>query len=125
MENIRQEEAEARAARFFRNDYYDRGMLKWQGFFLSNHTSAIKKVAAQAIPELLPEMNQSEIRRILNDSWECCAKVSIQLNQVNGNAVPIEVHGYVKGYQEDRICISVKENMRLISIESIRNVIKF
>lgn len=122
MEKISKEESEARAARFFRNDYHDRGMLKWQGFFLSDHKSAIKKEAAQPIPVLRSEMNQSEIGSILNDSWEKCAKVSIQLDQVNGNAVPVEINGYVKGYQEDKICISVKGNMQLISIESIRNI---
>ena len=124
MANISQEEAEARAARFFRNDYHDRGMLKWQGFFLSDHTSAIKKEAAQNIPELCPEMNQSEIGRILNDSWESCTKVSIQLNQVNGNAVPVEIHGYVKGYQDDKICLSVKGNVQMISVDAIRNVLE-
>lgn len=124
MENISKEEAEARAARFFRNDYHDRGMLKWQGFFLSDHTSAIKKEVAQNIPELRPEMNQSEIGRILNDSWESCTKVSIQLNQVNGNAVPVEIHGYVKGYQDDKICLSVKGNIHMISVDAIRNVLE-
>lgn len=124
MENVSKEESETRAARFFKNDYHDRGMLKWQGFFLSDHTSAIKKGATQDIPVLRPEMNKSEIGSVLNDSWENCTKVSIQLNQVNGNAVPIEINGYVKGYQEDKICISVKGNMRLISIELIRNICK-
>ena len=124
MENISKEEAEARAARFFRNDYHDRGMLKWQGFFLSDHTSALKKEAAQPVPDLRPEMNQSEIGRILNDSWESCTKVSIQLNQVNGNAVPVEIHGYVKGYQDDKICLSVKGNVQMISVDAIRNVLE-
>jgi hypothetical protein len=67
-------------------------------------------------------MNQSEIGSILNDAWENCTKVSIQLNQVNGNAVPVEIHGYVKGYQEEKICISVKGTIQLISIDSIRNI---
>lgn len=125
MEKISKEKSEARAARFFRNDYHDRGMLKWQGFFFSDHTSAMKKENAQPVPELRPEMNQSEIGSILNNAWENCAKVSIQLNQVNGNAVPVEIHGYVKGHQDDKICISVKGNIRLISIESIKDVIKF
>ena len=100
-------------------------MLKWQGFFLSDHTSAIKKESAQPIPVLRSEMNQSEIGSILNDAWENCTKVSIQLNQVNGNAVPVEINGYVKGYQEDKICISVKGTMQLISIDSIRNICEY
>ena len=28
---------------FFEHDYQDRGMTKWQGFYLSDHTVAIKK----------------------------------------------------------------------------------
>ncbi|ARN93855.1 hypothetical protein AZI11_12990 (plasmid) [Levilactobacillus brevis] len=125
MENISQEEAEARAARFFRNDYHDRGMLKWQGFFLSDHTSAIKKEAAQPVPDLRPEMNQLEIGSVLSSALESCAKVSVQINQVSGNGVPAELHGYVKGYQDDKICLSVKGNIQKISVDEIRNVLEY
>lgn len=124
MANISQEEAEARAARFFRNYYHDRGMLKWQGFFLSDHTSALKKEAAQPVPDSRPEMNQSEIGSVLSSAWESCAKVSVQLNQVNGNGVPAELHGYVKGYKDDKICLSVKGDIRMISVDAIRNVLE-
>lgn len=125
MKNISKEESEARAARFFRNDYHDRGMLKWQGFFLSDHTSALKKEAAQPVPDLRPEMNQSEIGSVLSSAWEGCAKVSVQLNQVNGNSVPAELHGYVKGYQGDKIYLSVKGNIQMISVDAIRNVLEY
>ncbi|KAA8433589.1 hypothetical protein FKV73_02675 [Weissella paramesenteroides] len=30
-----------RAAHFFEHDYQDRGMVKWQGFFLSDHTADV------------------------------------------------------------------------------------
>lgn len=36
---IKEKEAED----FFKNYYQDRGMLKWQGFFLSDHTAALSK----------------------------------------------------------------------------------
>lgn len=125
MANISQEEAEARAARFFKTDYHDRGMLKWQGFFLSDHTSALKKEYAQPVPNLRPEMNQLEIGSVLSSAWESCAKVSVQLNQVNGNDVPVELHGYVKGYQDDKICLSVKGNIQMIRVDAIRNVLEY
>ncbi|WP_164222526.1 hypothetical protein [Weissella paramesenteroides] len=32
-----------REERFFRNDYHDRGMVKWQGYFLSAHTEDVSK----------------------------------------------------------------------------------
>ncbi|KRN10379.1 hypothetical protein [Liquorilactobacillus mali] len=34
---------DAFAEYFFKNFYQDRGMRKWQGFFLSDHTQALKK----------------------------------------------------------------------------------
>lgn len=36
-------EAEEIAQYFFTNDYKDRGILKWQGFFLSDHKNSLKK----------------------------------------------------------------------------------
>ena len=36
-----------RAERFFRNDYQDRGMVKWQGYFLSDHTEDVGKYTEQ------------------------------------------------------------------------------
>ncbi len=32
-----------RAKRFFKTDYTDRGMVKWQGYFLSDHTEDVSK----------------------------------------------------------------------------------
>ena len=32
---------------FFEHDYHDRGMVKWQGFYLSDHTAALKKMAKE------------------------------------------------------------------------------
>lgn len=37
------EEAEEVAEEFFRYYYKDRGKKKWMGFFLSDHTAALKK----------------------------------------------------------------------------------
>lgn len=37
------EEADAIATTFFQNYYEDRGKIKWSGFFLSEHTAALKK----------------------------------------------------------------------------------
>lgn len=36
-------EAEEVAQYFFQNSYKDRGILKWQGFFLSDHKNLLKK----------------------------------------------------------------------------------
>lgn len=36
-------EADDVANDFFKNYYKDRGKIKWSGFFLSEHTAALKK----------------------------------------------------------------------------------
>jgi len=36
-----------RAAYFFAHDYHERGMVKWQGYFLSDHTEDVKKKVAK------------------------------------------------------------------------------
>lgn len=36
-------EAETVADRFFKYYYHDRGKMKWAGFFLSEHTAALRK----------------------------------------------------------------------------------
>lgn len=38
-----EEKAEEVAELFFRYYYHDRGKIKWSGFFLSEHTAALKK----------------------------------------------------------------------------------
>ena len=36
-------EANLVADNFFKYHYHDRGKIKWQGFFLSEHTAALKR----------------------------------------------------------------------------------
>lgn len=36
-------EADAIANNFFKYYYHDRGKIKWSGFFLSEHTAALKE----------------------------------------------------------------------------------
>ncbi|ODP92844.1 hypothetical protein [Levilactobacillus brevis] len=43
LKKLTAQDANTIAEQFLKNKYHDRGMLKWQGFFLSDHTSAIKK----------------------------------------------------------------------------------
>ncbi|WP_430751214.1 hypothetical protein [Lactiplantibacillus plantarum] len=33
--------------RFFEHDYHDRGLMKWQGFYLSDHTAALNQQKIQ------------------------------------------------------------------------------
>lgn len=107
---------------FFRHHYQDRGMLKWQGFYLSDHTAVMKKEAGQVLPVVSSAMEQLEISEYLADAWNYGVEINLQLNQVDSNGVPTELHGYVKGFKDEQICLSVKDEIRLVNIDDIRTV---
>ncbi|WP_281165400.1 hypothetical protein [Liquorilactobacillus sicerae] len=97
---------EAEAEFFFKNYYQDRGMLKWQGFFLSDHTQALKKATNQQAPNYLPKQKPGAIADILKSSWLAKRKILVQLDQyqTKGKGI-IEYVGIVKGYNENSIIL--------------------
>ncbi|AVK60346.1 hypothetical protein C5Z25_00495 [Lactobacillus sp. CBA3605] len=108
--------------RFFTSDYHDRGMVKWQGFYLSDHTSALNKQHAQMqlTYEERPQQSLQTISTILAASYTQHTLVAIQLQSVdpNGNLFPDQV-GTVSGYNDTDIIIN---ETHFIALASIRNV---
>ena len=52
---------------YFKNDYRERGKVKWNGYFLSDHTSSLKSEAHERHQqtERLPRMTVEDIRQTL------------------------------------------------------------
>lgn len=99
------DEAEQIAQHFFVHRYHDRGMLKWQGFFLSDHTAALHH-AHQEKPEQLNKAQASpELSRLLMQAWQNQRLIHIQLNVLNENHLPLAVDGQVVGVNNDRVVI--------------------
>ncbi|MCM6764608.1 hypothetical protein [Weissella paramesenteroides] len=61
------------ATNFFKYDYHDRGMVKWQGYYLSDHTEHVNKVAHQITDAnnriRQPEMTSEAIAQILFEAY--------------------------------------------------------
>lgn len=94
---------------FFRN-YQDRGMKKWAGFFLSDHTAKINQSKKQRsiVFSKKPEMSPTEISQILLTAFCKHQLVSLQLKELDqdGN-LPADIEGFVEGYtNQDSIIIS-------------------
>lgn len=110
-------------ADFFANHYHDRGMKKWQGYFLSDHTAALKKQAAQesTVYEPLPEMPQVDIRIILKKAYANHNTVEIQIGDVNQDVRLFPpMRGKVAG-TDDRDTVVLDDGTQ-IGIEHIRNI---
>lgn len=72
-----------RAKRFFEKDYTDRGMVKWQGYFLSDHTEDVSKYSKKRRDEAeradLREMTPVAISECLLEAYAQHRPVTIQL----------------------------------------------
>ena len=66
------------------NEYQDRGIIKWQGFFLSEHTSALDRLKKEdeEIPRL-PQQSKQAIDHYLSRSMKQNKVIEVQLNTLD------------------------------------------
>ena len=110
---------------FFKYDYRDRGMLKWKGFYLSDHTAALKKTAntAKAHEHVKVHAQQSlaDISEILAKSFAEQRLVQLQLNILNKNdQFTQDITGFVTGFNTDSIWLTGQDFP--IQIQDIRHI---
>ncbi|MGQ2283415.1 hypothetical protein [Leuconostoc pseudomesenteroides] len=108
---------------YFQNDYRERGKVKWNGYFLSDHTSALKREAQNknAVPVKLPMMSLTVCQNILRHASANYELVTVQQNieDTDGHLVP-NLTGLVDGFSD----LGVYINESYIAFESIRAVVK-
>lgn len=118
MANIEQDQIK-RAKHFFEDEYKERGMVKWQGYYLSDHTEDVTSYTqsrqAKMNIKLMPEMGQENISKTLYSAYGDNSVVSIQEKAIIDGLVPAIISGHVKGYDEEYVFIG---DIR-ISIDSI------
>ncbi|BAN74874.1 MULTISPECIES: hypothetical protein [Lacticaseibacillus] len=107
---------------FFANRYIDRGMRKWQGYYLSDHTAALKK-QAKAESVTYPPLSLQEqpyIRMILLRAYAEGQSVTLQLDlqTPNGQMLP-PITGKVAGLSDSDV---VNVDGQNISIDMIRHI---
>lgn len=93
---------------FFKN-YHDRGMQKWGGFFLSDHTVQINKdnQKANTFYRKEAEMDLQEISRIFFKAFSNHYKIRLQLKDRNyNNEFKRDITGFVDGYHDSQIIVS-------------------
>lgn len=103
--------------------YQDRGMKKWAGYFLSDHTMKMnqEKTAARQVASRKREqpMTPAKISEILLTAFANHYPVSLQLKEVNENGqLPAEIVGFVAGWHEQSIIV----DHRSLLLEQINHV---
>lgn len=109
-----------RVTAFFKN-YHDRGMKKWAGYFLSDHTLKINKkdAADRVVYPKLTEMSQEEVGEVLMTAFANHRAVQIQRREVDaaGNQLPF-ICGFVEGYTEESIQVA-GQSVQLAAINHV------
>ncbi|MBM7617333.1 hypothetical protein JOC36_000890 [Weissella uvarum] len=115
------EDAWVIAERFFRQDYHDRGMVKWQGFYLSDHTEDVAHYTQTAQEKRnqkqMPEMDIMDISDCLLKAYQQSGSAQYQLKGKNelGFYAPV-VKGKVSGYQDEDVFIDQNK----VALENIQ-----
>ena len=119
-------DADKVATQFFAHAYHDRGMLKWQGFFLSDHTAALQQHRQllrhrNSVPQQLQSV--SKISQELNAAWKSHQAVTIVLNLVDSDHQLRTISKQVMGTYSNAVIIR-GQNKRdhLVHLTMIRSV---
>ena len=99
---------------FVRN-YDDRGMAKWMGFYLSEHTSEMEKDNT---------IRNTIYSSILDTAYRYRYSVIIQLDALNTEGFAFEdVTGVVEGFNGNKLYLSdVETGIQIVSINSINHI---
>lgn len=100
-------EFDKRVDDFFRN-YHDRGMVKWAGFYLSDHVLKMhKKSKADSYIEVKKtEMSLEEVSKVLLKAFGESRIVSVQMRILNQEGDLFRsFQGRVLGVDEDKVMI--------------------
>lgn len=98
-----------KAKNFFENEYKERGMVKWQGYYLSDHTKDVSEYTHKRLnimnQALMPEMTQEDISKVLYNAYANNKAVNVQEKEIIDGIVPSIISGVVKGYNENYVFI--------------------
>lgn len=102
-------------------EYLDRGIVKWNGMFLSEHTEAMynKKIAQQNQPKQKKAMSVPQIQTILVDAYQNHLVIAIQKEERNleGDYLP-DITGQIVGFDDRGLFIDQQK----VDFDEIRHV---
>lgn len=103
------------------HDYVDRGIMKWQGMYLSEHTAEMEKKQQEEEHVIVPKekMSEHDIQQVLASAYESQHLIAIQLEMKDtDNNYFEDITGKLLGFDELGILVDGK----LVLYEEIRHV---
>ncbi|MBC1212471.1 hypothetical protein [Listeria booriae] len=102
------------------SDRKDRGMKKWGGFLLSEHTEHIEASAKQPVWRKVQE--EEEISQILQHIIQNRLVAAMQLFKAEGESPDADIEGRIVATEGSLLHVQTVDTLKVIEFESIRNV---
>lgn len=104
---------------YYFEQYQDRKMKKWAGFYLSEHTAMIEQEQKKQPVKKKAQMTWSEIDEVLAQAFQTQIEVTIQKEELDceGN-YGADIHGMIQGHDELGIYVDGQK----IGYDEIRHV---
>lgn len=106
--------------------YKDRGMMKWQGLILSDHTEAIKEMKQVGNKKTVSKktrQSMKEVSAVLAEAYQSKQAVSIQANILRDGSYTEEVHCMIVGSDETKIYLLLKDGrITAITLDDIHHI---
>lgn len=104
---------------YFFEQYQDRKMKKWAGFYLSEHTAVIEQTKRKTPVEQKVQMSWMEIDAVLARAFQEQVRVVIQKEELDSEGhYGADIIGVIQGHDELGIYVSGQK----IGYDEIRNV---
>ncbi|EUJ47411.1 hypothetical protein [Paenilisteria rocourtiae] len=100
--------------------YKDRGLKKWGGFILSEHTAHMEQ--SNRIPQWKVAMDEAAIQSILTHATSHHVMLAIQEYQAVGIDAQPDIVGQLIGIEGDSIYIRTSSGIQAIELTNIRHV---
>ncbi|KRL27707.1 hypothetical protein FD27_GL000447 [Limosilactobacillus frumenti DSM 13145] len=125
LQSISNQQANFMATHFFKYDYHDRGMLKWQGFFLSDHQAALHRRNNHHQIPIYPQESLTTISTKLFDYWQSKQTVVLQMDTLDLDQHPLSYSGIICGFTGSQIWLDQGRKMLTqLEITDIRAVVE-
>ncbi|MBA3926376.1 hypothetical protein [Listeria rustica] len=100
--------------------YKDRGLKKWGGFILSEHTAHMEQ--SNRAPQWKAAMDEDVIQSVLNRATSHHVMLAIQEYQPMGVEAQPDIIGQLIGIEGDSIYIRTSTGIHAIELVNIRHV---
>ncbi|RRK10836.1 DNA-directed RNA polymerase subunit beta [Lactiplantibacillus garii] len=102
--------------------YDDRGMMKWMGWLLSDHSAYLESAARQrAGAPIEPQLSRQTINERLQTAWQSVNVIELQVNTLVNNHYPPLLTGVIVGFNAGTLAVQTGDGViKTVGVANVR-----